>query len=257
MEPGEKVAAVLPVKAFTEGWDLITCTRRGLIKRTDLTAYGNIRQTGIIGVAIEDGDELLAAAVAEASCEVLIGTRAGMSIRFPLAEVRQVGRDSRGVKAVELREGDAVVGMSVIRDAETQQVLAICANGYGKRTSVGEHRAQGRGGLGIIAIDASERNGDVVDLALVRDGEQIIVVTDRGQMIRTYVDQVRLAGRNTQGVRIIDTREGEKVVAVERVEAVAGVEAAGESDRPADAEVGADGGAPPEDGEAPPEAPAT
>jgi DNA gyrase subunit A len=232
MEPGDRVAAVVPVKEFKEGWDLVTCTRRGLVKRTDLTAYANIRQTGIIGVAIEEDDELLAAVVADPSREVLIGTRKGMSIRFPLAEVRQVGRDSRGVKAIELREGDAVVGMSVIEDGENQQVLAVCANGYGKRTAVSEHRTQGRGGVGIIAIDASERNGDVVDLALVRDGDQIMVVTDRGQIIRTFVDQVRLAGRNTQGVRIIDVKEGEKVVAVERIERVAGVEGNGDSEAP-------------------------
>jgi DNA gyrase subunit A len=253
MEPGEKPAAVVPVKEFKEGWDLVTCTRRGFIKRTDLTAYGNIRQTGIIGVAIEDDDVLLSAKVAQAECEVLIGTHNGMSIRFPLSEVRQVGRDSRGVKAVELREGDTVVGMSVVEDAESQQVLAICANGYGKRTAVGEYRTQGRGGVGIIAIDASERNGEVVDLTLVRDGDQIMVVTDRGQIIRTFVDQVRLAGRNTQGVRIIDTRDGEKVVAVERVDRVAGEgeEGAGDSELPppeegaegaAEASEGGDGG---------------
>jgi DNA gyrase subunit A len=232
MEPGEKVAAVVPVKEFKEGWDLITCSRRGFIKRTDLTAYGNIRQTGIIAVSIEEGDSLLSAKIAQADRDVLIGTRNGMSIRFPLSEVRQVGRDSRGVKGIELREGDAVVGMSIIEDGENQQVLAVCANGYGKRTMVKEHRPQGRGGLGIIAIDASERNGEVVDLALVRDGDQIMVVTDRGQIIRTYVDQVRVAGRNTQGVRIIDTRDGEKVVASERVDRVAGDESTGESELP-------------------------
>ncbi|MEI8257401.1 MAG: DNA gyrase C-terminal beta-propeller domain-containing protein [Deltaproteobacteria bacterium] len=221
MEPGEKVAAVVPIKEFREGWDLVTCSLHGLIKRTDLTAYANIRQTGIIAVAIEEGDQLLAAVIADPKCEVLVGTRKGMSIRFPLEDVRQVGRDSRGVKAIELREGDAVVGMRVIDD-DTQQVFAVCANGYGKRTVVSEHRAQGRGGSGVIAIDASERNGDVVDLVLVRDGEQVMAVTDKGQIIRTFVDQIRLAGRNTQGVRIIDVKEGEKVVAVERIQQVGG-----------------------------------
>jgi DNA gyrase subunit A len=222
----------VPIKEFKEGWDLVTCTRRGFIKRTDLTAYANIRVTGIIGVSIEEGDELLAANVADPSKEVIIGTRNGMSIRFSLGEVRQVGRDSRGVKGIELREGDAVVGISIIEDAETQKVLTVCANGYGKRSLVSEHRPQGRGGLGIIAIDASERNGAVVDLTLVRDGDHLMVVTDRGQIIRTFVDQIRVAGRNTQGVRIIEVREGEKVVALERIHRVPGDEGAGESEMP-------------------------
>jgi DNA gyrase subunit A len=217
----ERVAVALPVKEFKEGLDLVTCSKKGLVKRTDLTAYGNIRQTGIIGVAIDEGDELLTAIVVSAEREVLIGTRKGMSIRFAASEIRQVGRDSRGVKGIELREGDAVVSLRVVDDPASQQVLAVCEKGFGKRTENGEFRSQGRGGMGIIAIDASERNGDVVDLVLVHEGDQLMVVTDKGQMLRTFVSQVRLAGRNTQGVRIIDVNEGEKVVAIERVEVVA------------------------------------
>ncbi len=217
----ERVAVALPVKEFKEGLDLVTCSKKGLVKRTDLTAYGNIRQTGIIGVAIDEGDELLTAIVVSAEREVLIGTRKGMSIRFAASEIRQVGRDSRGVKGIELREGDAVVSLRVVDDPASQQVLAVCEKGFGKRTENSEFRSQGRGGMGIIAIDASERNGDVVDLVLVHEGDQLMVVTDKGQMLRTFVSQVRLAGRNTQGVRIIDVNEGEKVVAIERVEVVA------------------------------------
>jgi DNA gyrase subunit A len=217
----ERVAVALPVKEFKEGLDLVTCSKKGLVKRTDLTAYGNIRQTGIIGVAIDEGDELLTAIVVSAEREVLIGTRKGMSIRFAASEIRQVGRDSRGVKGIELREGDAVVSLRVVDDPASQQVLAVCEKGFGKRTENSEFRSQGRGGMGIIAIDASERNGDVVDLVLVHEGDQLMVVTDKGQMLRTFVSQVRLAGRNTQGVRIIDVNDGEKVVAIERVEVVA------------------------------------
>jgi DNA gyrase subunit A len=218
----ERVAVVLSVKEFKEGLDLVTCSKKGLVKRTDLTAYSSIRQTGIIGVAIDEGDELLTAVVAAPDCEVILGTRKGMSIRFPASEIRQVGRDSRGVKGIELREGDTVVSLRMIEDPKTQQVLAVCEKGYGKRTETEEYRSQGRGGLGIIAIDASDRNGDVVDLVLVGEGDQLMVVTDKGQTLRTFVSQVRLAGRNTQGVRIIDVNDGEKVVAVERVEVVAG-----------------------------------
>jgi DNA gyrase subunit A len=216
LSQGEKLAAVVPVKEFRDGMDLVTATAKGLVKRTELKAYANIRATGIIAVAIEEGDALLSAAVTESpEQECLIGTAKGMSIRFAVSEIRQVGRDSRGVRGVELREGDNVVSMDIIRDVDKQEVLAVCANGYGKRTPVAEHRLQGRGGVGIIAIDASERNGDVVDLNLVTESDQLMVITDRGQIIRTRVSEVRSAGRNTQGVRIIRMDENEHVVGVE------------------------------------------
>lgn len=216
MEPGEKVAAVVPVREFKEGMDLVTATAKGLVKRTALSAYANIRATGIIAVAIEEGDTLLRAVVTESpDQEVMLGTAQGMCIRFKVSEIRQVGRDARGVRGIELRDGDRVVSMDVIRDATRQQVLSVCANGYGKRTPVEEYRLQGRGGVGIIAIDASERNGAVVDLDLVTEDDQIMVITDRGQVIRTRVDEIRQAGRNTQGVRIIRLEEGEHVVGVE------------------------------------------
>ncbi len=233
MEAGDRMKAVVPIREFVEDGFLLTCTKGGTVKRTALSAYANIRSTGIIGVAIEEGDELLTAGIVTEKQDVLIGTATGMSIRFSVEDVRPTGRDSRGVKGIELREGDRVVGMGVIVDVETQQVLAVSANGYGKRTPVGEWRQQNRGGIGIIAIDASERNGDLVKLSLVRPEDQVMVITDGGQIIRTRVSEIREAGRNTQGVRVIRLSEGEKVVDVEAVdeveveetEAVADVEA--------------------------------
>ncbi|MFO0652495.1 MAG: DNA gyrase C-terminal beta-propeller domain-containing protein [Polyangiales bacterium] len=213
---GEKLAAVVPIKEFREGMDLVTATAKGFVKRTELKAYANIRATGIIGVAIDEGDALLRAVITEsADQEIILGTTQGMSIRFAVSEIRQVGRDSRGVRGVELRDIDTVVSMDVIRDADKQEVLAVCANGFGKRTPVSEYRLQGRGGVGIIAINTSERNGDVVDLDLVYETDQIMVITDRGQIIRTKVAEVRCAGRNTQGVKIMELEEGEHVVGVE------------------------------------------
>ncbi len=213
---GEKLAAVVPIKEFREGMDLVTATAKGFVKRTELKAYANIRATGIIGVAIDEGDALLRAVITEsADQEIILGTTQGMSIRFAVSEIRQVGRDSRGVRGVELRDVDTVVSMDVIRDADKQEVLAVCANGFGKRTPVNEYRLQGRGGVGIIAINTSERNGDVVDLDLVYETDQIMVITDRGQIIRTKVAEVRCAGRNTQGVKIMELEEGEHVVGVE------------------------------------------
>ena len=217
MEPDERVAAILPIREFVEGGYLLTCTRRGRVKRTNLSAYENIRQTGIIGVAIGEGDGLLTARIVTPGQHVLIGTSRGMSIRFPVEDVRGMGRDSMGVKGVDLREGDFVIGMDIIEEDSDQQVLTVSANGYGKRTKVSEWRTQNRGGKGIIGMDTSDRNGALVKLRLVSPDDQLMVITNGGQVIRTRVSEIRETGRNTQGVRVIRLREGEQVVDVEPV----------------------------------------
>lgn len=217
MEPGEKVAAIVPVKEFTEGAFLLTCSMLGTVKRTSLSAYENIRTTGILAVGIDEGDSILAARIVREGQQVIIGTAHGMSIRFDVEQVRAMGRTAVGVKGVELREGDHVIGMDVIEDAESQQVLAVSQNGYGKRTPLDDFRSQNRGGVGIIAMDTSERNGSLVKLCLVRPEDQLMVITDGGQVIRTRVAEIREAGRNTQGVRVIRLGDGERVVDVEPV----------------------------------------
>jgi DNA gyrase subunit A len=217
MEPDERVAAILPIREFVEDGYLLTCTRRGRVKRTSLSAYENIRQTGIIGVAIGEGDGLLTASIVTPGQNVIIGTSRGMSIRFPIEDVRAMGRDSMGVKGIELREDDLVVGMDIIEDESADQVLTVSANGYGKRTPVSEWRAQNRGGKGIIGMDTSERNGALVKLRLVSPDDQLMVITNGGQVIRTRVSEIRETGRNTQGVRVIRLRDGEQVVDVEPV----------------------------------------
>jgi DNA gyrase subunit A len=213
LEPGERNAAIVPIKEFREGDDLITCTKGGTVKRTSLSAYENIRASGIIGVALAEGDQLLAARVCNEQQDIIIGTARGMSIRFHAADARRMGRDARGVRGIDLREGDAVIGMDVI-ESDEQQVLAVSANGYGKRTPLSEWRVQNRGGIGIIAMDASARNGAVVNLSLVTADDELVAVTDAGQLIRTKVSEVRLAGRNTQGVRVIRLADDERVVDV-------------------------------------------
>jgi DNA gyrase subunit A len=219
---GEKIAAIVPIEKFDEEHYLLTCTRGGTVKRTALSAYANMRQTGIIAVQIEEGDQLLGARIVSEDSEILIGTAHGMSIRFAASAVRPMGRDTRGVRGIDLREGDRVIGMDVIDD-EAKQVLAISANGYGKRTPLKDAegnpnwRVQNRGGLGIIAMETSERNGELVALRVVRVEDQIMVITNGGQIIRTHVSQIREAGRNTQGVRIIRVVENERVVDVEPV----------------------------------------
>jgi DNA gyrase subunit A len=217
MEAGERVAAVCAVTAIEEGKFIVTLTRKGQIKKTEVIAYENYREKGIIGVKLEEGDPLLSAAVTDGKCEILIATHLGQSIRFPEDQVRATGRDTMGVKGVTLDGDDYVVGFEVTA-AGREQVLAICEKGYGKRTPLEEFRVQNRGGKGIILIDASERNGPVVGLALVKEDDEIMVVTDRGVSLRTKVAEIRETGRNAQGVRVMNVEEGERIVGFERLE---------------------------------------
>jgi DNA gyrase subunit A len=216
MEPGEKIAAIVEVPKIEEGKYVVTLTKRGIIKKTLVTEYENFRQKGIIGVKVEDGDQLLAAALTDGTRELLIATKKGQSIRFPEEQVRATGRGTVGVKAIEVAEDDEVVGMAVT-DPERQHVLAVCEKGYGKRTLLDEFRQQNRGGKGIILIDASDRNGPVVDVKLVKDTDEIMLITDKGQTIRTSVAEIRETGRNAQGVKIMSVEGDERVVAVERL----------------------------------------
>ncbi len=218
MEPqGERIEDIVPIEGFVDDKFLLTLTKGGTVKRTRLAAYANMRQSGLIAVAIEDGDTLLVARIVSENEELLAGTKLGMSIRFAVSDIRETGRDTRGVRGIDLREGDEAIGMDVIRDAESDQVLAVSANGFGKRTPIGDWRVQNRGGLGIIAMECSERNGELVGLRVVRPDDQIMVVTDGGQIIRTRAAEIREAGRNTQGVRILKVNQDERVVAVEPV----------------------------------------
>ena len=164
--------------------------------------------------------------------DIIIATKQGMSIRFDEKQVRPMGRATVGVKAIDLSESDHVVGLGVTSDGEPQ-VLAVCEKGYGKRTPLSEFRPQNRGGKGIILIDASERNGPVVGIALVNDDDEVMLVTDRGQTLRTKVNEIRETGRNAQGVRVMTVEDGERVVAIE---------ALAESEDPGGLPVGPDGG---------------
>jgi DNA gyrase subunit A len=216
IEPSERMAAITPVAGFNEGLFVTTVTRGGQIKKTSVLDYQNYREKGIIGVKIADDDQLLGAAVTDGSSELLIATKNGKSIRFDEQQVRPMGRSAAGVKAIELDEGDQVVGLA-ITNPERQQVLAICERGYGKRTPLSEFRQQNRGGKGVILIDASERNGPVVGLALVKEDDEVMLMTNRGQTIRTRVAEIRETGRNAQGVKVMQVEADEHVVAFEPV----------------------------------------
>ncbi|MBP9112647.1 MAG: DNA gyrase subunit A [Polyangiaceae bacterium] len=216
MEAGEKVTAIVEVPKFEPGRYVVTLTKNGVIKKTELTEYENYREKGIIGVKIEDGDTLLSAAVTDGSREFLIATKQGQSIRFPEDQVRPMGRSTVGVKGIELSENDAVVGL-VVTDPEREHVLAVCERGFGKRTQLEEFRSQNRGGKGIILIDASDRNGPVVGIRVVKAGEELMMMTDKGQAIRLKVDEIRETGRNAQGVKLMTVEADERVVAFERL----------------------------------------
>ncbi len=230
MEAGEKVAAITPVPGLGKGVDgfpenvfVVTVTKQGQIKKTALHEYDNYRDKGIIGVKIEEGDQLHSAALTDGERELLIATRGGMSIRFSEKDVRPTGRATMGVKGVELSDDDHVVGLCVTGASDggevRDRVLTICERGYGKQTALEEFRLQSRGGKGVILIDASDRNGAVVGVAMVAPTDEVLLVTDRGQMIRTKVSEIRETGRNAQGVRVMNVDEGERVVAIEAFEA--------------------------------------
>jgi DNA gyrase subunit A len=217
IESGERICAITPVSGFNEGLFVTTLTRKGQIKKTAVTDYQNFREKGIIGVKITDDDQLLAAAVTDGTREFLLATRSGKSIRFDEQQVRAMGRSAAGVKGIELEDDDFVVGFACT-DPERAQVLTICERGYGKRTALEEFRAQRRGGKGIILIDASDRNGPVVGIALVRPEDDLMLVTNRGQTIRTRVSEIRETGRNAQGVRVMNVDDDERVVAIEALQ---------------------------------------
>jgi len=246
VEEGERIRAITPVPGFQEGLFVTTLTTGGQIKKTEVVEYENYREKGIIGVKIAEDDHLLSATVTDGSREFLIATKSGKSIRFDEQQVRPMGRGAAGVKAIELEEGDQVVGFAAT-DPQRTQVLAVCERGYGKRTPLEEFRQQNRGGKGIILIDASDRNGPVVGIALVMEGDEVMLITDRGQTIRTTVSEIRETGRNAQGVKVMTVEEGERVVAMEAMsESSSGLD--DESVLPPGVEGGAGAGEAPEEG---------
>jgi DNA gyrase subunit A len=211
----ERVATTLAVRDFPEDRFLVFATERGTIKRTALSEYGNPRSGGIIAINLEDGDRLLAVKATDGSKDLFLATAAGMSIRFPGADCRPMGRATYGVRGIALRDGDRVVGMEVLE--QEGAILTAAERGLGKRTDIAEYRQQGRGGLGLINLKVTERTGKVVGVAQVLPGDQLILITQEGMIIRTSVDGIREIGRSTQGVRLINLEESDKLVAIAKV----------------------------------------
>ena len=209
---GEKVTGLIPVRQFLEDESLTMVTRRGTVKKTALTAFKRPLGRGIIALGLDEGDQLIAVARTKASDHVILSTRQGMAIRFDESGVRSMGRPAYGVKGINLAEDDEVVGMVVANgDDDPASLLTVCAEGFGKRTALTEYRSQSRGGKGLIDIKTSDRNGPVVAIAKVTDADEVMLTTARGILIRTRVADMRLIGRNTQGVRLIRLDEGDTV----------------------------------------------
>ncbi|HSF67422.1 MAG TPA: DNA gyrase subunit A [Nitrospiraceae bacterium] len=214
----EKVTATVPVSEFREDRFVVMATSQGIIKKTELSAYGNPRQGGIIALSLDKGDRLISVHVTDGQREILLGTKKGITIRFKEDEVRPMGRTAHGVRGITLEEGNEVIGMETITPDSTTQILTVTEGGYGKRTPVTEYRVQGRGGKGIISVKTSERNGLAVGFLQVRDGDEIMLMAAQGKVLRCKVDEFREIGRNTQGVRILDLEgAGDRVVAVARL----------------------------------------
>ena len=217
MQPDEKIASVLAVRELdTPDRYIVMCTRKGTVKKTELSAFSNPRAGGIIAIGIDDGDAVIGVQLSDGQSEVFIGTRDGMAIRFPESDIRAMGRTAYGVRGITLRDEDEVVGMETLRPGGT--ILTVTVNGYGKRTEIEEYRVQGRGGSGIINIQTTERNGPVIGVSCVLELEQLMFITEQGMILRTQASGISIIGRATQGVRLIDLDEGDRTVAVARLE---------------------------------------
>ena len=241
LQPGEKITVVLPLtgefRSFPADHFIFMGTKLGTVKKTPLIDFSNPRKSGIIAVTLDDGDVLIGAALTDGRHDVMLFSDGGKAVRFDEEEVTAHGRQARGVRGMNLDDGQSVIAMLVAED-ETQSVLTATENGYGKRTSIIEYTRHGRGTKGMIAIQQTERNGKVVAATLVRPADEIMLITDRGVLVRTRVSEIRELGRATQGVTLIALDDGSKLSGLQRiVENDAIVDAAGEADGgPSDAD---------------------
>ncbi len=217
LEEGEKITAVVPVKEFDENHYVFMATAQGTVKKTPLADFSRPRPSGIIAVGLDEGDYLVGAALTDGKYDVMLFSSDGKAVRFEEGGVRPMGRQATGVRGMRLAEGARVVCMLAAND-ESKSVLTATANGFGKRTPIGEYPRHGRGGQGVIAIQTSERNGAVVGAVLVDDNDEVMLISTGGVLIRTLVAQIREQGRSTQGVTLIALGEGEKLAGMERIE---------------------------------------
>ncbi len=217
----ETVTSVIAIESFEEAKGkesyLVMCTRKGNIKKTPIKDFSNIRRSGINAITLEDGDILTNVGHTDGKYELMIGTKCGMSIRFNESDVRSMGRNARGVHGIRLDKDDQVIAMEVAEPKSKKTLLTVCENGYGKRTNLDEYRNQHRGGSGVITIKATDRNGAVVAIHLVENKDHLMVMTEKGKIIRMPCKDIRAISRNTQGVRLVRLEEGDKIASVEPI----------------------------------------
>ncbi|MES2604651.1 MAG: DNA gyrase subunit A [Pseudomonadota bacterium] len=216
LSDGEKITSLLPVREYTDNKFIFMATASGTVKKTELTAFANQRTVGLRALELDEGDTLVKTAITDGLCDVVLYSSSGKAVRFNESTVRAMGRTARGVRGIRLQEGHRMVDMIIPQQGG--QILAVSVNGYGKRTAVEEFPVHGRGGQGVIGIQASERNGAIVGAIQVFDGDEIMLISDKGTLVRTRVDEISSQGRNTQGVRLIRLKEEETLVGVVRVE---------------------------------------
>lgn len=211
----EKITAFVTVKEFTDDKFIVMATERGTVKKTVLSAYSNIRRGGINAISLAAGDRLIEAKLSEGMNDIIIGTRNGMAIRFNEKDVRDMGRTATGVRGVRLGKGDVVIGMIVVRNATT--LMVVTEKGFGKRSEIEEYRLTRRGGKGVITVKTSEKNGKLIAMKEVNDNDELVIITTGGMVIRQSVSELRIMGRNTQGVRLIRLNEGDDIADIARV----------------------------------------
>lgn len=216
IEQGETVNAVIPVEGFEGAQNLFFATKRGIVKKTPLIDYINVRKSGLIAITIREDDELIGVKLTDGQKEIVMGTRLGMSIRFSEVNVRSMGRSATGVRGIRIPDRDNVIDMDIVD--EKDDVLIVTAKGYGKRTPMAEYRMQTRGGKGIKTLNVTQKNGDVVGLKVVRNEEDLMIITALGVLIRTSMAGISTMGRNTQGVKLINIKDSDEVATVAQVE---------------------------------------
>ncbi|KPK99639.1 MAG: DNA gyrase subunit A [candidate division Zixibacteria bacterium SM23_73_2] len=215
LDKDENITAFAPVKNFEEEHFVVMATKKGMIKKTRLNAFSNPRKAGIIAINLPPDDQLIDASISDGTYDILLATRNGQAIRFPEIKIRPMGRNAYGVRGINLTDEDWVIGMEIIK--RDTKILVVTENGYGKRTAISDYRITNRGGKGIINIKTSQRNGKVVTIRMVEDEDEILIITHKGKIIRQPAKQIKVIGRSTQGVRLINLGEGDKVMDIARV----------------------------------------
>jgi DNA gyrase subunit A len=216
LKPGEKVAAFLKVVSFEEDASIFMITKKGVIKKTPLSLFSNPRRKGVWALGLDEGDEMVAAKLAHAGQQVMLFTYNGMAVRFDEGKVRSMGRMARGVRGVTLKSPeDVIVGCEVVNGNET--ILVICENGFGKRSAVEEFRMTNRGGVGVKSIITSDRNGHVIGALCVADNDSMVMMSSQGQTVRISMKDLRVLGRNTQGVKLSNLKDKDYLIAVQKI----------------------------------------